>query len=165
MIPNALYLSCACECRNRFLSLEGLRLTGLSPGCKALAKKADALYTNDALQEAEELAASSAQQEESGWTDPTIDIDFDSNAGSWVLGRDLRTEPGDATVHYGCGLHAGPAPTGPERRRTLYIQHYSPRAAELIGPYQGYNQIMPGYGEGDIPNIDEVQARQREAAP
>ena len=53
----------------------------------------------------------------------------------------------------------------PERRRTRYIQHYSPRAAELIGPYQGYNQIMPGYGEGDIPNIDEVQARQGEAAP
>ena len=76
----------------------------------------------------------------------------------------IRTEPGDATVHYGCGLHAGPAPTGPERRRTLYIQHYSPRAAELIGPYQGYNQIMPGYGEGDIPNIDEVQARQGDAA-
>ena len=75
----------------------------------------------------------------------------------------IRTEPGDATVHYGCGLHSGPAPTGPDRRRTLYLQHYSPRAAELIGPYQGYNQIMPGYGEGDIPNIDEVQARQGDA--
>ena len=72
----------------------------------------------------------------------------------------IRTDPGDATVHYGCGLHAGPAPTGSERRRTLYLQHYSPRAFGLIGPYQGYNQIMPGYGEGDIPNIDEVQARQ-----
>ncbi len=71
----------------------------------------------------------------------------------------LETQPGDATVHYGCGLHAGPAPTGAKPRRTLYVQHYSPRATELIGPYQGYNQIMPGYGEGDIPNIDEVQER------
>jgi hypothetical protein len=73
----------------------------------------------------------------------------------------LETEPGDATVHYGCGLHAGPPPTGSERRRTLYLQHYHPRALDLIGPYQGYNQIMPGYGEGDIPNIDEVRERQR----
>ena len=69
----------------------------------------------------------------------------------------LETEPGDATVHYGCGLHAGPAPTGPEARRTLYIQHYSPRTFDLIGAYQGYNQIMPGYGAGTIPNIEEVQ--------
>jgi hypothetical protein len=69
----------------------------------------------------------------------------------------LETEPGDATVHFGCGLHAGPAPTGPEPRRTLYLQHYSPRAADLIGPYQGYNQIMPGYGQGEIPNIDEMR--------
>ena len=71
----------------------------------------------------------------------------------------LETEPGDATVHYGCGLHSGPAATGPARRRTLYLQHYGPGAFDLIGPYQGYNQIMPGYGEGDIPNIDEVQER------
>ena len=69
----------------------------------------------------------------------------------------LETEPGDATVHYGCGLHAGPAPTGPNGRRTLYVQHYHPRTFDLIGAYQGYNQIMPGYGEGAIPNIEEVQ--------
>ena len=58
-----------------------------------------------------------------------------------------------------CGLHAGPPPTGPQLRRTLYLQHYSPRAFDLIGPYQGYNQIMPGYGEGQIPNIEEMQAQ------
>jgi hypothetical protein len=69
----------------------------------------------------------------------------------------LETEPGDATVHYGCGLHAGPAPTGARGRRTLYVQHYNPRTFDLIGAYQGYNQIMPGYGEGEILNIDEMQ--------
>ena len=53
----------------------------------------------------------------------------------------------------------GPPSTGPGTRRTLYVQHYAPRALELIGPYQGYNQIMPGYGEGDIPNIDEMRER------
>ncbi len=71
----------------------------------------------------------------------------------------IEAEPGDATVHFGCGLHAGPPPTGAARRRTLYLQHYHPRAQELIGPYQGYNQIMPGYGEGDIPNIDEMREK------
>ena len=57
----------------------------------------------------------------------------------------------------GGGLHGGPPPTGPEPRRTLYVQHYGPGAFDLIGPYQGYNQIMPGYGEGEIHNIDEIQ--------
>lgn len=69
----------------------------------------------------------------------------------------IEAEPGDATVHYGCGLHAGPPPTGAAPRRTLYLQHYHPRTFDLIGPYQGYNQIMPGYGEGEIPNIVEMQ--------
>lgn len=71
----------------------------------------------------------------------------------------IQADPGDATVHFGCGLHAGPPPSGPNRRRTIYLQHYSPRASELIGPYQGYNQIMPGYGEGDIPNIEEMREK------
>jgi hypothetical protein len=71
----------------------------------------------------------------------------------------IEAEPGDATVHFGCGLHAGPPPTGASRRRTLYLQHYHPRAMDLIGPYQGYNQIMPGYGEGDIPNIEEMREK------
>ena len=69
----------------------------------------------------------------------------------------LETEPGDATVHYGCGQHAGPAPTGPAARRTIYVQHYNPRTFDLIGAYQGYNQIMPGYGRGEILNFDEMK--------
>jgi hypothetical protein len=68
-------------------------------------------------------------------------------------------EAGDATVHFGCGLHAGPPPMGPNPRRTLYVQHYNPATFDLIGPYQGYNQIMPGYGKGDIPNIDEMREK------
>jgi hypothetical protein len=75
----------------------------------------------------------------------------------------LVTQPGDATVHYGCGLHGGPQATGPKPRRTLYVQHYRPAALDLIGPYQGYNQIMPGYGEGEILNIDEIQRHNEQA--
>ena len=69
----------------------------------------------------------------------------------------LVTEPGDATVHYGCGLHSGPGPTGANARHTIYIQHYNARAFDLIGPYSGYNEIMPGYGVGQIKNVDEIQ--------
>jgi hypothetical protein len=71
----------------------------------------------------------------------------------------LETEPGDATVHIGCNLHAGPPPTGPNRRRTLYVPAYNPRTYELIGHLQGYQQVIPGWGGGDIPNVEEVQAQ------
>ena len=71
----------------------------------------------------------------------------------------LVTEPGDATVHYGCGLHQGPSPTGEARRRTLYIQHYNPQAMKLISHHSGYNEIIPGYGEGTIANLDEIQSK------
>jgi len=71
----------------------------------------------------------------------------------------IQSDPGDATLHFGCGLHAGPPPTGPNRRRTIYVQHYGAGAFELIGPYQGYNQIMPGYGVGDILNIEEMRSK------
>lgn len=70
----------------------------------------------------------------------------------------LETEPGDATVHLTCGLHAGPEPTGPNPRRTLYIPAYNPRTCELIGPLQGYQQVIPGWGGGEIPNETELQA-------
>jgi hypothetical protein len=69
----------------------------------------------------------------------------------------LETDAGDATVHIGCNLHAGPAPTGPNRRRTLYVPAYNPRTHELIGHLQGYQQVIPGWGQGDIPNVDEVR--------
>jgi len=69
----------------------------------------------------------------------------------------LETEAGDATVHMTCGLHAGPDPTGPNPRRTLYIPFYNPRTHDLIGPLQGYQQVIPGWGEGDIPNEKELQ--------
>ena len=71
----------------------------------------------------------------------------------------LETEAGDATVHLTCALHAGPAATGPNPRRTLYIPFYNPRTYDLIGPLQGYQQVIPGWGSGDIPNEDELQRK------
>lgn len=71
----------------------------------------------------------------------------------------LETEPGDATVHVTCTLHAGPPPTGPNSRRTLYIPFYAPRIRELLGPLQGYQQLIPGWGSGTTPNEQEVQRK------
>lgn len=71
----------------------------------------------------------------------------------------LETEAGDATVHMTCALHAGPEPTGPNHRRTMYIPFYNPRTHTLIGPFQGYQQVIPGWGEGDTPTNEEVAAQ------
>jgi hypothetical protein len=68
----------------------------------------------------------------------------------------LEAEPGDASVHMTCALHAGPEPTGPNPRRTLYVPFYSPRTHSLIGHLQGYQQVIPGWGEGDIATPEDV---------
>ena len=70
----------------------------------------------------------------------------------------LETEPGDATVHMGCGLHAGPRPTGPNRRRTIYVRFDNPRVFEVTEPFETYDQVIPGYGSGVLPSVDEQKA-------
>jgi ectoine hydroxylase-related dioxygenase (phytanoyl-CoA dioxygenase family) len=70
----------------------------------------------------------------------------------------LETEPGDATVHMGCGLHAGPRPTGPNRRRTIYVRFDNPRVFDLTEPFETYDQVIPGYGDGQLPSVDELKA-------
>ena len=70
----------------------------------------------------------------------------------------LETEPGDATVHMTCALHAGPAPSGPNGRRTLYVPFYNPRTYDLIGPLHGYQQLIPGWGGGDIPTPEDLMS-------
>lgn len=70
----------------------------------------------------------------------------------------LETEPGDVTVHITCGLHAGPPPTGPNPRRTLYVPFYSPRVKDLLTqPLQGYQQVIPNWGNGVALNEKEIQ--------
>ncbi|MBK7951899.1 MAG: phytanoyl-CoA dioxygenase family protein [Deltaproteobacteria bacterium] len=69
----------------------------------------------------------------------------------------LETEPGDATVHLGCGLHAGPRPTGPNRRRTIYVRFDNPRVFEVTAPFETYDQVIPGYGTGLLPSVDEMK--------
>lgn len=68
----------------------------------------------------------------------------------------LDTEPGDVSIHYSCTLHAGPPPTGDSMRRTLYLPFYDPKTLRLLGRFQSFEQILPGYGTGDIPYLDDV---------
>jgi hypothetical protein len=73
----------------------------------------------------------------------------------------LRTEPGDATIHMGCGLHAGPRPTGPNRRRTIYVRFDNPRVFDVTAPFETYDQVIPGYGSGVLPSVDDMKAAAR----
>ena len=70
----------------------------------------------------------------------------------------LSADPGDATVHFGCNLHAGLCPTGNERRRTLYTAFYSPRVNEVIGYHQSYQDQIPGFSDGHMPELNESVA-------
>ena len=70
----------------------------------------------------------------------------------------LETEPGDATLHMGCGLHAGPRPSGSKRRRTIYVRFDNPRVFEVTEPFETYDQVIPGYGSGALPSVDELKA-------
>ncbi len=68
----------------------------------------------------------------------------------------LDTEPGDVTIHYSCVMHAGPPPVGPNQRRTLYLPFYAPETLQLLGRFQSFEQILPGFGSGNIPSLSEV---------
>ena len=56
----------------------------------------------------------------------------------------LDTEPGDVTVHFGHTLHAAPPPTDRSAagRRALYLTFVPPLTFEMIGPGQGYNDVL-----------------------
>jgi len=52
--------------------------------------------------------------------------------------------------------HAGPPPTGDNGRRTLYLPFYAPATLRLFGRYQGFQQLLPGFGTGEIPSVTAV---------
>lgn len=83
-----------------------------------------------------------------------------STSIDWPNAVPLDTDPGDVTIHYSCALHAGPPPTGPEQRRTLYLPFYGPETLRLLGRFQSFEQVLPGYGSGDIPSLDQVAKKQ-----
>ncbi|WP_380872124.1 hypothetical protein ACFB49_30720 [Sphingomonas sp. DBB INV C78] len=73
----------------------------------------------------------------------------------------FETQPGDATVHLGCGLHAAPASNGHLRRRTLYLRHQNRLTQELLGKFQTFDQVIPHVHE--MPTVAEMAAKVEEA--
>jgi len=71
----------------------------------------------------------------------------------------LTTEPGDVTVHFGHTLHAAPPPTDRSAagRRALYLSYVPPLTFEMIGPGQGYNDVLFTRDAGRVPHVDALR--------
>ncbi len=71
----------------------------------------------------------------------------------------LTTEPGDVTVHFGHTLHAAPPPTDRTAagRRALYLSYVPPLTFEMIGPGQGYNDVLFTRDDGHIQHVDALR--------
>lgn len=69
----------------------------------------------------------------------------------------LETEPGDVTVHFGHTLHAAPPPSDPDAagRRALYLSFVPPLTFDMVGPGQGYNDVLFTRGEGHVLHADQ----------
>jgi ectoine hydroxylase-related dioxygenase (phytanoyl-CoA dioxygenase family) len=71
----------------------------------------------------------------------------------------LSTEPGDVTVHFGHTLHAAPPPTdhGASGRRALYLTFVPPITFEMVGPGEGYNDVLFARDEGRVRHVDQLR--------
>ena len=71
----------------------------------------------------------------------------------------LSTEPGDVTVHFGHTLHAAPPPTDPSAsgRRALYLTFVPPITFDMVGPGQGYNDVLFARDEGRVHHVDQLR--------
>jgi hypothetical protein len=71
----------------------------------------------------------------------------------------LTTEPGDVTVHFGHTLHAAPPPEDPHAwgRRALYLSFVPPLTFEMVGPGQGYNDVLFTRSEGRVQHVDQFR--------
>ncbi len=74
----------------------------------------------------------------------------------------IDTEPGDCTVHYADVLHAAPPPrVDRPGRRTLYMNFFSPRLFEHVGPGEAYNDVLGRRDDGVAASVDQLLDRQR----
>jgi ectoine hydroxylase-related dioxygenase (phytanoyl-CoA dioxygenase family) len=71
----------------------------------------------------------------------------------------IDTEPGDVTVHWGHTLHAAPPPTDRSAagRRALYVSYVPPLTFEMVGPGQGYNDVLFTRDAGHVHHVDELR--------
>jgi len=71
----------------------------------------------------------------------------------------LETEAGDVTAHFGHTLHAAPPPAdlSAAGRRALYVSYVPPLTFEMIGPGQGYNDVLFTRSAGRIQHVQEIR--------
>jgi ectoine hydroxylase-related dioxygenase (phytanoyl-CoA dioxygenase family) len=71
----------------------------------------------------------------------------------------ITTEPGDVTAHWGHTLHAAPPPTDRRAagRRALYVSYVNPLTFEMVGPGQGYNDVLFTRDAGRVHHIAELR--------
>ena len=71
----------------------------------------------------------------------------------------ITTEPGDVTVHFGHTLHTAPAPTDPEAggRKALYLSYVPPLLFDMVGPGQGYNDVLFTRHAGRVRHVDQLR--------
>jgi hypothetical protein len=71
----------------------------------------------------------------------------------------IEAAPGDVTVHFGHTLHAAPPPTdrGAPGRRALYLSFVPPVTFEMVGPGQGYNDVLFTRNAGHVRHVDQLQ--------
>jgi ectoine hydroxylase-related dioxygenase (phytanoyl-CoA dioxygenase family) len=70
----------------------------------------------------------------------------------------ITTEPGDVTVHFGHTLHAAPPPTDPGAtgRKALYLTFVPPVTFDMVGPGQGYNDVLFTRHGGRVQHVDAL---------
>jgi hypothetical protein len=70
----------------------------------------------------------------------------------------ISTEPGDVTVHFGHTLHAAPAPADlrASGRKALYLSFVPPITFEMVGPGQGYNDVLFTRHDGHVRHVDQL---------
>ena len=69
----------------------------------------------------------------------------------------VDAQPGDVTVHFGHVLHAAPPPRSPTAgRKALYVGWHVAQAFELIGPEQGYNDVLFMQEGGRVLSVEEI---------
>jgi hypothetical protein len=69
----------------------------------------------------------------------------------------ITTEPGDVTAHWGHTLHAAPPPADRTAagRRAIYVTYVNPLTFEMVGPGQGYNDVLFTRDAGRVRHVDE----------
>jgi len=71
----------------------------------------------------------------------------------------IATEPGDVTAHFGHTLHAAPPPSDKKAagRRAIYVTYVPPITFEMVGPNQGYNDVLFTRDAGRVRHVDELR--------